>query len=94
MWIQRASMLDKMKKHDASEAEYRKVLAESPENAGALNDLGYMLADRNVRLNDALTMISKAIELEPNNGAYLDSLGWVYFRLGRLKKPKRICARR
>jgi tetratricopeptide (TPR) repeat protein len=88
VWIQRASMLDKEKKHDASEAEYRKVLAESPDNAGALNDLGYMLADRNVHLNEALTMITKAIELDPNNGAYLDSLGWVYFRLGRLNEAE------
>jgi len=88
VWITRAGMLDKMKKHDASEAEYRKVLAESPENSGALNDLGYMLADRNSHLNDALQMITKAIELEPNNGAYLDSLGWVYFRLGKLPEAE------
>ncbi len=42
-----------------------------------------MLANRNVRLQEALQLISKAVEKEPETGAYLDSLGWVYFRLGR-----------
>ena len=88
VWIARANLLDKMKKPDAVEAEYRKVLAADPQDAGALNDLGYMLADRNTRLPEALQMITKAIEEEPNNGAYLDSLGWVYFRLGRLPEAE------
>ena len=88
VWIARANLFDKMKKPDAVEAEYRKVLAADPQDAGALNDLGYMLADRNTRLPEALQMITKAIEEEPNNGAYLDSLGWVYFRLGRLPEAE------
>jgi predicted Zn-dependent protease len=57
----------------------------NPENSSALNYLGYMLADRNVRLQEALEMIKKAVDMEPNNGAFLDSLGWVYFRLNRLE---------
>jgi tetratricopeptide (TPR) repeat protein len=88
VWMSRAALLDKVKKPDASEAEYRKVLAADPQDAGALNDLGYALADRNVRLAEALQMISKAIELDPNNGAYLDSLGWVYFRMGKLPEAE------
>jgi tetratricopeptide (TPR) repeat protein len=88
IWMTRATLFDKMKKHDASEAEYRKVLAVDPQDAGALNDLGYALADRNIRLPEALQMITKAIELDPNNGAYLDSLGWVYFRLNRLPEAE------
>jgi tetratricopeptide (TPR) repeat protein len=88
VWIARANLFDKMKKPEAVEAEYRKVLAADPQDAGALNDLGYMLADRNTRLPEALQMINKAIEEEPNNGAYLDSLGWVYFRLGRLPEAE------
>ena len=47
-----------------------------------LNYLGYMLADRNSHLEEALALVKKAIALDPQNGAYLDSLGWVYFRLG------------
>jgi tetratricopeptide (TPR) repeat protein len=80
----RGAMYEKMKRYDAAEAEFRKVLDGDPGNASALNYLGYMLADRNVRLQEAHGMISKALELEPNNGAFLDSLGWVNFRLGKL----------
>jgi tetratricopeptide (TPR) repeat protein len=79
----RGAMFEKMKKFDAAEAEFRKVLAANPDNASALNYLGYMLADRNVRLNEAYEMIKKAVDQEPNNGAYLDSLGWVLFRLDK-----------
>ena len=48
-----------------------------------LNYLGYMLADKGSRLTEALKMIRKAVEIEPMNGAYLDSLGWAYFKLGQ-----------
>jgi len=47
-----------------------------------LNYMGYMWADKGVKLPDALKMIKKAVEIEPMNGAYLDSLGWVYFKMG------------
>ena len=47
-----------------------------------LNYLGYMLADKGIRLPEALQMIRKAVDQEPMNGAYLDSLGWVYFKMG------------
>lgn len=84
----RGAMFEKMKKFDAAEAEFRKVITDNPRNAGALNYLGYMLADRNVRLDEAYTLISKAIELDPNNGAYLDSLGWVYYRQGKFDQAE------
>jgi Flp pilus assembly protein TadD len=48
----------------------------------ALNYLGYMWAEKGEHLDDALRMIRRAVELEPDNAAYIDSLGWVYFRLG------------
>src|SRR5438445_11275859 len=48
-----------------------------------LKYFGYMLADRGVRLDEALGYIKKAVELEPANGTYLDSLGWAYFKLGK-----------
>ena len=54
----------------------------TPTNAMTLNYLGYMLADKGSGLPEALKMIRKAVELEPMNGAYLDSLGWAYFKLG------------
>lgn len=62
----------------------KKSIEIDPANAGrACNYLGYMWADRNENLDDAETMIRRAVELEPGNGAYLDSLGWVYFRKGK-----------
>ena len=62
---------------------FRKVLPSDSQNAMTLNYLGYMLADRGVKLEEALGLIKKAIELEPSNGAYMDSLGWAYFRMGK-----------
>jgi len=59
------------------------VLDEFPGDVGALNDLGYLWADQGKRLGRALRMIKKAVAAEPENKAYLDSLGWVYHRLGR-----------
>jgi tetratricopeptide (TPR) repeat protein len=84
----RGAMYEKMKRLDDSEKEFRKVLALNPDSASALNYLGYMFADRNVKLNEALEMIKKAVDQEPHNGAYLDSLGWVYFRLDRLDEAE------
>lgn len=84
----RGAMYEKMKKFEAAETEFRKVLDINPKNASALNYLGYMLADRNVRVSDALGYIKQALEIEPNNGAYLDSLGWAYYRTGDLAKAE------
>ncbi len=75
----RGAMYERMKNYPAAEAEFRKVLAVNPDNASALNYLGYMLADRNMRLDEAQGFINKALEMEPNNGAYLDSMGWVLY---------------
>jgi tetratricopeptide (TPR) repeat protein len=84
----RGAMYEKMKNYDAAEAEFRKVLELDPKNTSALNYLGYMLADRNVRVSEALKYIQQAVDAEPNNGAYLDSLGWAYYRLGDLTKAE------
>lgn len=84
----RGALLEKMKDFDRAEAEFRKVLQNDPDNASALNYLGYMLAERNTRLDEAYKLISRALELDPQNGAYLDSLGWVYFRQNQLDKAE------
>ena len=57
-------------------------MADDPKNAMALNYLGYMLADRGTRLDEALGYIRRAVALDPQNGAYLDSLGWAYYKMG------------
>jgi tetratricopeptide (TPR) repeat protein len=85
----RGAMLEKQKNYDAAEKEFRKVLESNPKNAGALNYLGYMFADRGVRLEEARTLISQALEIDPDNGAYLDSLGWVYYRLNNHEEAEK-----
>lgn len=75
-----------VEQHRLGEAEewLEQVLDEFPDDAGALNDLGYLWADQNKRLARALVMIQQAVAAEPDNSAYRDSLGWIYFRLGKL----------
>ncbi len=74
---------------DEAEELLEQVLDEYPTDIGAFNDLGFLWADRGIHLNRALKMIQTAVEAEPENEAYLDSLGWVYFRLGRFKEAKK-----
>jgi tetratricopeptide (TPR) repeat protein len=76
------SIYERQKKFDQAEQAFRQVLQQNPSNSMALNYLGYMLADRNTHLEEALNLIKKALDFDPQNGAYLDSLGWVYFKLG------------
>jgi len=83
VYFLRGSTYEREKKYDAAEAEFRKVLAANPQSAATLNYLGYMNADRDVRLEESLNYIKLAVSIEPTNGAYLDSLGWAYFRLGK-----------
>jgi tetratricopeptide (TPR) repeat protein len=93
VYFQRGAMYDHEKKYDESEAEFRKVLAMDPDNAGALNYLGYSLADRNVRLDEAYQMVKKALDLAPDQYAYMDSLGWVYYRQGKLDQAEELLVR-
>lgn len=66
-----------------AEEAFRRALDLNPQSANSLNYLGYMLADRGIRLDEAVKLIEKALEMEPGNGAYLDSLGWAYYKLNR-----------
>jgi tetratricopeptide (TPR) repeat protein len=84
----RGAMYERMKKIDLAEQQFRKVLDLDPDSDAALNYLGYMLADRNMRLQESLDYITRAVDKRPENGAYIDSLGWVYFRLGRLQEAE------
>ncbi len=89
VYFMRGAMYERMKKFAEAEAEFRKVLKMNPRNASALNYLGYMFADRDTNLEEALELVRRAVELEPHNGAFLDSLGWVYYRLGKLEDAER-----
>ncbi|WP_282247172.1 tetratricopeptide repeat protein [Stenotrophomonas sp. PS02300] len=66
-----------------AEADLRKILVTEPENVAALNALGYTLADRTPRYQEALELIDRARVAEPDNAAIVDSYGWVLYRLGR-----------
>ena len=84
----RGAMFERQKKYTESEAEFRKVLAANPNHAATLNYLGYMMADRGVHLDEARDLIVKALDRAPNTAAYLDSLGWVLFRLNKLPEAE------
>lgn len=78
----RALMADKIDKVDVLEHDLRKLIQLRPDNAHAYNALGYSLAERGLRLPEALALIQKAAELSPDDPYILDSLGWVYYRMG------------
>ncbi len=80
----RGLMAEKVDRLDMAEADFLEVISQDPENANALNALGYTLADRTGRYQEALKYIQRAAALVPDDPAILDSLGWVSYRLGRL----------
>lgn len=84
-----AAALERSGNLDTSVATFKKVLSLEPDHAPALNYLGYTWADRNENLPEAKKMIEKALENEPENGAYMDSYGWVLFRMGKLKEAEK-----
>ncbi len=79
-----AASLERIGSWDESVAVFRRLIESQPDNPTSLNYLGYMFADKGVNLDEALVLIQKAVKLDPTSGAYLDSLGWVHFRLGNL----------
>jgi tetratricopeptide (TPR) repeat protein len=83
IYFLRGALDERQKHYDSAEEQFRKILTIDANNSMTLNYLGYMLGDRGVRLDDALAMVQKAVQLDPQNGAYLDSLGWVYFKMGQ-----------
>ena len=66
------------------ERDLRIVLEQDPDNADALNALGYTLADRNERLDEAFSLVARALKLRPDSPAIMDSMGWVLYRQGDL----------
>lgn len=87
-WFMLGAIYERQKKFDQAEQEFRKVLDVNPNNASVLNYYGYMLADRGVRLDEATSMIQRAVTQEPSNGAYLDSLGWAYYKQNKLTEAE------
>ena len=80
----RAMLAEKINRFDILETDLVSIIGKDPDNATALNALGYTLADRGERLDDAYDYIKRAYELSPGDFYILDSMGWVLYRLGRL----------
>lgn len=85
-----AMMAEKLGRFEQMEKLLRDIMAQQPENQNAYNALGYSLADRGVRLDEAHQLVSKALELAPNDPFISDSLGWVEFKRGRLQEAIQI----
>jgi len=88
-----AMLAEKNQQFDLMESTLRKVIQLAPDSQHAYNALGYSLADRNLRLQEAYDLIKKALSLAPEDPFIMDSMGWVEFRLGRLEKAEELLKR-
>ena len=84
VWFLLGAIYERQKMFDRAEAEFKKALAVNPRNAPVLNYYGYMLGDLGQRLEEAQALVERALKEEPYSGAYLDSLGWIYFKQNKL----------
>jgi tetratricopeptide (TPR) repeat protein len=87
-WLILGAIFERQKQYDKAEEEFKKVIDVNPKNAMVLNYYGYMLADRGIRLDEARDLIQRALEQEPYNGAFLDSLGWAYYKQNKLEQAE------
>jgi tetratricopeptide (TPR) repeat protein len=87
-WFLLGAIYERQKLYDRAEVEFKKVLAVDPQSAAALNYYGYMLGDLGIRLQEAETMVKKALAEDAFNGAYLDSLGWIYYKQGKYSEAE------
>jgi Flp pilus assembly protein TadD len=84
----RAAALERLGRADEAASLFQSLIDRDPSDAASANYLGYSWADRGENLEEALTLITRAVAIEPENPAYLDSLGWVYYRLGDLDQAE------
>ena len=89
----RALSLERLDRLDEVERDLRRMLAEDPDDPLALNALGYTLADRTTRYEEALGYIARALEQQPDNPAIIDSMGWVKYRLGEYEAAEQYLRR-
>ncbi|MFC1658481.1 tetratricopeptide repeat protein [Candidatus Omnitrophota bacterium] len=80
------TIYEEQAKRNKAIEEFNAALKINPEYPDALNSLGYLYAEESIRLKEAEEMIKKALSYEPDNGAYIDSLGWVFFKQGRYQE--------
>ncbi len=84
LMFQFGAALDRAGKRPDAQKVFRDLIAKDPLDANALNYLGYMLAEQGTSLDEAVTLIQRALKVDPDNPSYLDSLGWAYFQQGKL----------
>jgi tetratricopeptide (TPR) repeat protein len=84
VWFLLGAIYERQKFFDRAEEQFKKALAVDPNNATVLNYYGYMLGDLGQRLDEAEELVKGALKEEPYSGAYLDSLGWVYYKQNKL----------
>jgi tetratricopeptide (TPR) repeat protein len=84
VWFLLGAIYERQKFFDRAEEQFKKALAVNPRNASVLNYYGYMLGDLGIRLEEAEALVQRALKEEPFNGAYLDSLGWIYLKENKL----------
>src|SRR5262249_38181226 len=84
VWLLLDGIYDKQHQFSRAEAAFQKVLDLNPRNALALNNYGYMLGDMGIRLDEAQSLVERALAEDPYSGAFLDSLGWIYFKQNKL----------
>jgi tetratricopeptide (TPR) repeat protein len=87
-WFALGVSREKQSQLETSEAAFRRVIRLNPQAASAWNYIGYMYAERGLKLDEALKEVLQALEIDPLNPAYLDSKGWTLFRLGRLGEAR------
>jgi tetratricopeptide (TPR) repeat protein len=87
--FRRVLLYEKQKDFARAESLSKEILNTNPNNAPVLNYVGYMLADRGVRLDEAVRYVKEALAIDPDNGAYLDSLGWAFFKLNDMEKAEK-----
>ena len=91
--FQRGALLEQRKDYSGAESAFRQALARDPLHAPSLNYLGYMLAERGERLDEAVSLVERALAIDPGNGAYLDSLGWALFKQKKVDQAEPLLRR-
>ena len=88
VYFLQGSVYEKQKKDKDAEKAFRKALELQRDDPAVLNYLGFMFADRGIHLEEAESMTQKAVQSDPTNGAYIDSLGWVYYKQNRFDQAE------
>src|SRR5262245_51146105 len=88
VYFLQGALYEKQKKYDDAEKAFRKALDLQKDDPAVLNYLGFMFAVRGIHLDEAESMVKKAVQTDPTNGAYLDSLGWVYYKQNKFDRAE------